>query len=102
MLKRLSDLQSISTIMANSTSTTTDSNGLYHYDPSKTAAIIAAGLFGLSATFHLFQMIRKKTWFYTPMTIGAFSKLPPSPHFPKYPIILSPFLKEQLISRPFY
>jgi hypothetical protein len=60
--------------MANSTSTTTDANGLYKYDPSKTAAIIAAGLFGLSAQFHLFQMIRKKTWFYMPMTMGAFSK----------------------------
>ena len=59
--------------MANSTDSSTDSNGIYHYDPSKTAALIAAAVFGISAFTHLFQMIRKKTWFYTPMTVGAFS-----------------------------
>lgn len=49
---------------------------LYHYSPSHIAAIIAGTLFGISAAIHLVVMIRKKTWFYTAMTVGAFSASP--------------------------
>ncbi|THV71026.1 RTA1 like protein [Aureobasidium pullulans] len=45
--------------------------GLYHYEPSQGLAVIAAGLFGLGALIHLFQMIRYKTWFFTAFLIGA-------------------------------
>ncbi|KAF2179951.1 hypothetical protein K469DRAFT_797372 [Zopfia rhizophila CBS 207.26] len=46
-------------------------NGMYLYKPSRTGAIIVTGLFGISATYHLFQMIRTKTWFYSSLTVGA-------------------------------
>lgn len=49
---------------------------LYPYSPDTTASIVAAALFGTSAILHLYQMIRKRTWFYTSMTIGAFSSFP--------------------------
>lgn len=47
-------------------------NGIYMYKPSLPGAIIAAGLFGVSACYHLFQMCRRKAWFYSSLTIGAF------------------------------
>lgn len=47
---------------------------LYEYKPSPTAAIIAAGLFGASAIYHLITMIRTRRWFYAAMTVGGFSK----------------------------
>lgn len=66
--------------MAGDTSTGSGSgNGLYPYKPSQVAAIIALGLFGISAIIHLINMIRKRTWFYTPLTVGAISM---SPSFP--------------------
>ncbi|KAH7349174.1 RTA1 like protein-domain-containing protein [Pyrenochaeta sp. MPI-SDFR-AT-0127] len=49
-----------------------DHNGVYLYKPSLTSAIIAAGVFGISALYHLFQVIRKKAWFYSSLTAGAF------------------------------
>lgn len=67
--------------MTNSTSTS-DTRDLYPYDPSKIGTLVAAGLFGITAFIHLFMMIRKKTWFYTAMVVGAFSSshlsLPPT------------------------
>ncbi|KAG4025207.1 hypothetical protein MFRU_064g00440 [Monilinia fructicola] len=45
---------------------------LYEYKPSPTAAIIAAGLFGASAIYHLITMIRTRRWFYAAMTVGGF------------------------------
>lgn len=48
--------------------------GIYLYEPSLAAALIAAAAFGVSAVYHLVQMIRKKAWFYSSLTIGAFSK----------------------------
>jgi len=59
--------------MTNSTSAE-DSNDLYPYDPSKIGTLIAAGLFGITAFAHLVQMFRKRTWFYTAMVTGAFSR----------------------------
>ncbi|PQE06076.1 RTA1 domain protein [Rutstroemia sp. NJR-2017a BBW] len=34
-------------------------------------AALAGLLFGVSAVIHLIQMIMKRTWFYTPMTVGS-------------------------------
>jgi hypothetical protein len=60
-----------------STNTTSDATakpyGLYDYDPSMAGAALAGLLFGVSAVIHLIQMIMKRTWFYTPMTVGSFS-----------------------------
>lgn len=49
-------------------------NGIYLYEPNQIATIVAAGAFGISAVYHLFQMIRKKAWFYSSLTVGSFSK----------------------------
>jgi hypothetical protein len=49
-------------------------NGIYLYEPSRAGAIIAAGAFGISAIYHLVQMIRKRAWFYSSLTVGSFSK----------------------------
>lgn len=49
--------------------------GIYLYEPSRAGAIIAASAFGISATYHLFQMIRKRAWFYGSLTVGSFSKI---------------------------
>jgi len=50
-------------------------NGIYPYKPNGPVCIVMALLFGISAGYHLFQMIRKKTWFYTPLVVGAISEL---------------------------
>ncbi|KAH6674771.1 RTA1 like protein-domain-containing protein [Halenospora varia] len=59
---------------AAATASTTEAatHQLYHYTPSTIVPIICAGIFGASAFFHLFQMIRKRTWFYTAFTVGSF------------------------------
>ncbi|PMD36384.1 RTA1-domain-containing protein [Hyaloscypha variabilis F] len=46
-------------------------NGIYPYTPNGPVCIVMVLLFGTSAGYHLFQMIRKKTWFYTPLVVGA-------------------------------
>lgn len=43
----------------------------YQYDPSLAAAATFAALFGLSAAAHLFQLVRKKTWYFIPFFIGV-------------------------------
>ncbi|KAK6837825.1 hypothetical protein RU639_001537 [Aspergillus parasiticus] len=54
--------------MSNDNSTWT----YYHYGPSLPAALIFAVLFGLSSLVHTFQMIRTRTWCFTPFVIGGF------------------------------
>lgn len=69
--------------MTNSTSDATPKN-LYHYDANANVALVAAALFGLSAVVHLVVMIKKRTFFYSAMTVGAFSRflsLAPFPNF---------------------
>ncbi|PVH73998.1 RTA1-domain-containing protein [Cadophora sp. DSE1049] len=57
---------------ANATTTAEEStNGIYPYKPNSTICLAAAILFGGSTLYHIFQMIRKKTWFYTPLVAGA-------------------------------
>jgi hypothetical protein len=46
---------------------------LYPYTPNQNACLVAGALFGLSALIHIFMMIKKRTWFYTPLVAGAFS-----------------------------
>ncbi|KAH7377420.1 RTA1 like protein-domain-containing protein [Cadophora sp. MPI-SDFR-AT-0126] len=48
-----------------------DDTGIYPYQPNGKICIVAAILFGGSAFFHLWQMLRKRTWFYTPLLVGA-------------------------------
>ncbi|CEJ55368.1 hypothetical protein PMG11_01631 [Penicillium brasilianum] len=44
---------------------------LYNYDPSGAAAIPVAALFGLATVIHIVQMIRARSWFMIPFTIGG-------------------------------
>lgn len=64
-----------------STNTTSDPTSkpyaLYEYDPSTAGAAVAGILFAVSAVMHLIQMIMKRTWFYTPMTVGSISRFCP-------------------------
>ncbi|KAK9847348.1 hypothetical protein MYU51_019559 [Penicillium brevicompactum] len=48
-----------------------NSHGMYPYEPSIIKALIAVGIFGLSAGLHTFVMAKKKTWFYSCLVIGA-------------------------------
>jgi hypothetical protein len=48
-------------------------HGIYMYKPSILAAVIAAGLFGAGGLLHLYVMCRKRTWYYTPIVVGAIS-----------------------------
>jgi hypothetical protein len=50
------------------------SSGYYPYDPSKAGAAIVMLLFGTSAFFHLWQMIKTKTWYFSAFLVGAFSE----------------------------
>ena len=51
-------------------------NGIYPYKPNKAIAVLAAILFGASMVYHIFQMIRKRAWFYISFVVGAISKEP--------------------------
>lgn len=51
-----------------------DGTGIYPYKPNSKVCIVAAILFGGSAFFHVWQMLRKRTWFYTPFVVGSISE----------------------------
>ncbi|KAI7205560.1 hypothetical protein KC316_g177 [Hortaea werneckii] len=44
---------------------------LYYYDPSVVAAVVFALLFTISVLWHIFQLIRHRTWFFIPFIIGG-------------------------------
>ncbi|RAL04331.1 RTA1 domain-containing protein, partial [Aspergillus ibericus CBS 121593] len=44
----------------------------YQYDPSMPAAIIFAALFMISTLWHMYRMIRTRTWFVIPLVIGGY------------------------------
>lgn len=46
----------------------------YRYDPSLAAAVIFTLLFALSTFFHLYQLLRTRTWYFIPFVIGGFCK----------------------------
>ncbi|RAL16300.1 RTA1 domain-containing protein [Aspergillus homomorphus CBS 101889] len=43
----------------------------YHYNPSPSAAIPFAALFGLTAVVHIWQTVRARTWYLIPFIIGS-------------------------------
>ncbi|CZR56903.1 related to RTM1 protein [Phialocephala subalpina] len=45
---------------------------LYHYNPSKAAAVIFILLFLGTSLYHAFQLFRNKTWYFIPFLIGGF------------------------------
>lgn len=44
---------------------------LYRYDPSLAAAIIFTVLFLVVSLIHTYQLIRTRTWYFIPFTIGG-------------------------------
>ena len=44
----------------------------YRYNPSLVAAIIFIVLFTLTTSFHLYQLIRTRTWYFIPLVVGGF------------------------------
>ena len=70
------------TLLLRDTPSTVDEQVLhfkkYFYPPSLAAAILFTILFGLSATLHVYQMLRTKTWFMIPFVIGAACTFAPS------------------------
>jgi hypothetical protein len=46
----------------------------YHYTPSVPAAVVFTALFGISSLLHLYQLFRKRTWYFIPFVIGGFCK----------------------------
>lgn len=47
---------------------------VYEYDPSLAAAIVFLLFFIVTTSFHLYQMIRTKTWYFIAFVIGGFCK----------------------------
>jgi len=44
---------------------------LYHYDPSLAAACVFAVMFGVSTLLHIFQLLRRRTWYFIPFVVGG-------------------------------
>lgn len=44
---------------------------LYHYDPSVAAAVVFVILFLATSIYHVWQMVRARTWFFTAFIIGG-------------------------------
>jgi hypothetical protein len=44
---------------------------LYHYNPSTAAAVVFIALFTVSTVAHLFQLVRRRTWYFVPFLIGG-------------------------------
>lgn len=47
---------------------------LYRYIPSQVAAIIFVVTFGLTTLAHIFQLFKKRTWYFMPLIIGGICK----------------------------
>lgn len=46
----------------------------YRYQPSLAGAIIFTILFSLTTLVHLFQLLRRRTWYFIPLLIGGICK----------------------------
>lgn len=47
----------------------------YHYNPSLAAAVIFAILFLLTSILHVYQLVRARTWYFTPLVVGALMEM---------------------------
>lgn len=48
-----------------------DAYVLYRYYPSQVAAIIFVVLFGVTTILHLFQLVKKRTWYFISLLVGG-------------------------------
>jgi cobalamin synthase len=51
-----------------------DDQKYYRYDPSLAAAIIFIVLLVFTSSFHFYQMVRTRTWYFIPFVVGACCK----------------------------
>ncbi|KAF1997815.1 RTA1-domain-containing protein [Amniculicola lignicola CBS 123094] len=47
----------------------------YRYIPSKAAAIVFVIVFSITTFLHIFQLIKKRTWYFIPLVIGGFFEI---------------------------
>ena len=47
---------------------------LYRYYPSQVAAVIFVVLFAFTTIFHIFQVVKKRTWYFVPLIVGGLCK----------------------------
>lgn len=52
---------------------------LYRYNPSLEAAIVFCVAFALTTLLHIFQIIKKRTWYFIPLAVGGACKSPSYP-----------------------
>jgi len=57
-----------------SLSTSDGSYQLYQYDPSLPAAIVAIVLFAIVTFYHVWLIIRHRSWYFIPFIVGGFCK----------------------------
>uniref|UniRef100_A0A8H7K4S7 RTA1 like protein n=1 Tax=Bionectria ochroleuca TaxID=29856 RepID=A0A8H7K4S7_BIOOC len=43
----------------------------YDYDPSQAASVVSASLFGVTTALHIYQLLRRRTWYFIPFLIGG-------------------------------
>lgn len=43
----------------------------YRYYPSQVAAVVFVVAFSLTTILHMFQLVKKKTWYFIPLVIGG-------------------------------
>lgn len=48
----------------------------YQYEPSLVAATIFVVLFTITTAIHVFQLARKRTWYFIPFVIGGICEAP--------------------------
>jgi hypothetical protein len=77
----MSALHSSTLLLPRQTAGDTGEFIFYHYAPSMPAAIVFIVLFALSTGFHYWQMIRTRTWFMIPFSIGAICESTCSPEY---------------------
>lgn len=69
---------------------------LYHYDPTVVGAVIFTILFLATTLLHSWQLIRGRSWFVIPLTLGGFCKF--ICHLNAPPLNLtSPLLQSRLL-----
>ena len=50
---------------------------LYRYTPNLAAAVVFIVFFLITTLFHVFQIYRKRTWYFIPLVIGGICMTPP-------------------------
>ncbi|KAL1638019.1 hypothetical protein SLS58_009040 [Diplodia intermedia] len=55
---------------------------LYHYDPSTPLAIAFVALFANTTLLHIWQLVRRRTWYFIPFVVGGTCGYTPGTNFP--------------------